>query len=115
MAYSLIGKAVPRFDGRIKVTGQAKYITDLSRPGMLHGKILFSDRTHAKILRIDTSKARALEGVRAVITAADAPARLYGLYIFDRTIFAQIECATLVSRLRRSRPHQRRLLKKRSV
>ncbi len=89
MAESIIGKPVKRIDGEIKVTGRAKYITDLSRPGMLWGKILFSDRPHAKIVRIDTAKAGALEGVRAVITAADAPAILYGLYIFDRYIFAR--------------------------
>ncbi|HEY3343882.1 MAG TPA: xanthine dehydrogenase family protein molybdopterin-binding subunit [Anaerolineaceae bacterium] len=89
MASSIIGKPLPRIDGEIKVTGRAKYITDLSRPGMLYGKILFSDRPHAKILRIDTTQARALEGVSAVITAADAPAILYGLYVFDRYIFAR--------------------------
>lgn len=89
MTHAVIGKAIPRIDGEIKVTGRAKYITDLSRPGMLYGKILFSDRPHARILRIDVSKARALPGVRAVITAADAPDRLYGLYLFDRYIFAR--------------------------
>lgn len=89
MTETVIGKSIPRFDGEIKVSGQAKYITDLSRPGMLYGKILFSDRPHAKILRIDTSKAKALEGVRAVITAEDAPKILYGLYLFDRFIFAR--------------------------
>lgn len=89
MAESVIGKPIPRIDGEIKVTGQAKYITDVSRPGMLHAKILFSDRPHARIVSIDTSKALALEGVRAVVTAADAPARLYGLYVFDRYIFAR--------------------------
>ena len=89
MTESIIGKSMPRIDGEIKVTGQAKYITDLYRQGMLVGKILFSDRPHARIVRIDTSKARALEGVQAVVTAADAPERLYGLYILDRTIFAR--------------------------
>ncbi len=89
MTETVIGKSVPRIDGQIKVSGQAKYITDLSRPGMLYAKILFSDRPHAKILRVDTSKAEALEGVRAVVTAKDAPQILYGLYLFDRYIFAR--------------------------
>jgi CO/xanthine dehydrogenase Mo-binding subunit len=89
MAESLIGKPIPRIDGEIKVTGRAKYITDLSRPGMLFGKILFSNRPHARILGIDTTEARALEGVCAIITAADAPPILYGLYVFDRYIFAR--------------------------
>lgn len=86
---TIVGKSVPRIDGKIKVTGSAKYITDLKRPGMLIGKILYSDRPHAKILSIDTSKAIALEGVVAVITAADAPTILHGLYVFDRYIFAR--------------------------
>ena len=89
MSEMILGKSVPRIDGEIKVSGKAKYITDLSRPGMLHAKILFSTRPHAKILHVDTSKAKALEGVHAVITAADAPKILYGLYLFDRYIFAR--------------------------
>jgi len=56
---------------------------------MLFGKILFSDRPHAKIINIDTSKALALPGVEAVITSKDTPNRLYGLYVFDRLIFAK--------------------------
>lgn len=89
MTEANLGKSVPRIDGKIKVTGKAKYITDLSRPGMLYGKILFSDRPHAKIVRIDTRAASALEGVKAVITAADTPNILYGMYVFDRYIFAR--------------------------
>lgn len=88
-AGALIGQSVPRIDGQIKVTGAAKYITDLKRPGMLYGKILFSDRPHAKILGIDATKALELEGVKAVITAGDAPSILYGLYLFDHQIFAR--------------------------
>jgi CO/xanthine dehydrogenase Mo-binding subunit len=88
MAELVVGKSVARIDGDIKVTGKAQYITDLSRPGMLHAKILFSDRPHARIIHIDTSKAKELEGVRAVITAKEAPSILYGLYVFDRYIFA---------------------------
>ncbi|MDR3576110.1 MAG: xanthine dehydrogenase family protein molybdopterin-binding subunit [Anaerolineaceae bacterium] len=89
MTGSIIGRSVPRIDGEIKVSGRAKYVTDLSSPGMLYAKILFSDRPHAKILRVDTSKAEAMDGVRAVITAANAPKILYGLYVFDRYIFAR--------------------------
>lgn len=89
MMSSVIGQSVPRIDGAIKVSGRAKYITDIFRPGMLYGKILFSDRPHAKILRIDTCKARALDGVKAVITAEQTPNILYGMYVYDRYIFAR--------------------------
>ncbi|MEI8132654.1 MAG: xanthine dehydrogenase family protein molybdopterin-binding subunit [Leptolinea sp.] len=86
---SNLGISAPRIDGYIKVTGRAKYITDLSRPGMLYGKILFSDRPHARIIHIDTSAAQSMPGVHAVITSTDTPNILYGLYLRDRLIFAK--------------------------
>ena len=55
--YTLIGKSVPKIDGRVKVTGQAKYTADLKFPNMLVGKILTSPHAHAKILNIDTTAA----------------------------------------------------------
>jgi CO/xanthine dehydrogenase Mo-binding subunit len=66
-----VGRSVPRVDGVEKVTGTAKFLGDLVVPGMLHGKILRSTYPHARILSIDTSKAEALPGVAAVLTAAD--------------------------------------------
>ena len=66
-----VGHSVPRVDGIEKVTGKAKFLGDLVVPGMLHGKILRSTYPHARILSIDTSKAEALNGVLAVLTAAD--------------------------------------------
>ena len=66
-----VGHSVPRVDGIEKVTGKAKFLGDLMVPGMLHGKILRSSYPHARILSIDTSKAEALPGVVAVLTAAD--------------------------------------------
>ena len=86
--YHAIGKSILRGDAVAKATGQAVFATDLSRPGMLYGKILFADQAHARIRHIDTSRARALPGVKAVITAADAPRRLFGIYLKDRLIFA---------------------------
>ena len=68
---TLIGASVPKPDAPAKVTGRARYLQDLDVPGMLHGKILRADRPHARIRSIDTSEARALHGVHAVITAAD--------------------------------------------
>jgi CO/xanthine dehydrogenase Mo-binding subunit len=66
-----VGHSVPRVDGIEKVTGRAKFLGDLMIPGMLHGKIARSAYPHARILSIDTSKAEALAGVVAVLTAAD--------------------------------------------
>jgi len=68
---TLIGKRVPKLDAPEKATGLTRYIEDLKLPRMLYGKILFSDRPHARIVNIDTSAAEAMSGVRAVITAAD--------------------------------------------
>src|SRR4029453_4395614 len=66
-----VGHSVPRVDGIEKVTGKAKFLGDLMIPGMLYGKILRSSYPHARVLSIDTSKAEALPGVVAVLTAAD--------------------------------------------
>jgi len=71
--YDVVGKPLPRVDGKAKVTGTAIYADDLVLPGMLHGKLLRSPYAHAKILNIDTSKAERLPGVRAVITGKDFP------------------------------------------
>jgi xanthine dehydrogenase YagR molybdenum-binding subunit len=64
---SKIGKPTPRVDGRLKVTGAAKYTSDVRLPGMLFARMVRSDRPHARILAIDTSAAERAEGVRAVV------------------------------------------------
>lgn len=69
---SVIGKRQPRIDGPVKVSGRALFTDDVRPAGMLHGRILRSRYKHARILKLDTSKAEALPGVKAVITAADA-------------------------------------------
>lgn len=86
---SVLGQSVIRKDAVAKATGRAQYIDDIYRPNMLYGKILYSDRPHAKIIKIDTSQALALPGVMRVVTSEDTPNQLYGLYIFDRLIFAR--------------------------
>ncbi len=68
-----VGRRLPKVDARDKVTGRAVYINDLKRPGMLHGKILYSAHPHAIVKSIDVSRARALPGVRAVLTGQDIP------------------------------------------
>jgi len=76
--YSHIGTERPRPEAADKVGGKALYVSDISRPGMLHGKIKFSDHAHARIKSIDTTAALALPGVRVVITADDVPELRYG-------------------------------------
>ena len=71
--FKWIGKRTIRPDGMDKVTGRARFGADLTLPGMLTGKVLRSPHAHAKIISIDTSKAAALTGVKAVITGADLP------------------------------------------
>jgi CO/xanthine dehydrogenase Mo-binding subunit len=71
--FTVVGERLPRYDGADKVTGKAIFGPDVALPGMLHGFILRSPHAHARILSIDTSRAEALPGVYAVVTAADLP------------------------------------------
>ena len=80
----IVGEPVPRPDARAKVTGQAIFASDLYFENMLHAKVLRSAYPHARIRRIDTSKARALPGVAAVLTADDIPGtRTHGTFRAD--------------------------------
>jgi xanthine dehydrogenase molybdenum-binding subunit len=72
-AHTSIGKRPPRIDALDKVTGSAIFSADIVLPDMLHGKVLRSPHAHAVITRLDISKAQGLDGVMAVITAADVP------------------------------------------
>ena len=76
--FSIIGKRVAMVDAAGKTTGAGKYTDDLSVPGMLIGKILHSPYPHARIKKIDTSRALALDGVVCVVTGKDAP-NTYGI------------------------------------
>ncbi len=71
--YSVVGKPVPKVDGRQKVTGYARYVDDITLPDMLYGKILRSRYPHARIKKIDVRKALDIPGVVAVITGSDFP------------------------------------------
>ena len=71
--FRVVGTRPIRHDGVDKVTGRARYGADIAMPGLIHGKVLRSPHPHARIRSIDTSKAEALPGVRAVVTAADFP------------------------------------------
>ncbi len=83
-----VGKPVPRIDGRGLVTGEAKYTFDLKVPGMLIGKMIRSPHAHARIIRIDTSKAEKIPGVKAIITARDTYEIKFGSneYFFPQTV-----------------------------
>ena len=85
-----IGAPVPRIDGPDKTQGRAEYTADIKLVGMLFGKILRSPYAHAKIVSIDTSKAKALPGVHAVVTGEDTfPGARYGRAIVDIPVLAQ--------------------------
>ena len=71
--HRVLGSTPIRPDGLDKVTGAAKFGDDIHLQGMLHGKVLRSPHPHAVIKSIDTSKAQALPGVRAIVTGADFP------------------------------------------
>ncbi|MCU1271060.1 MAG: hcrA [Acidobacteriaceae bacterium] len=71
--FSIIGKPIAMVDAAGKTTGAGKYTDDLSLPGMLTGKILHSPHPHARIKRIDASRAEKLDGVVAVVVGSDAP------------------------------------------
>jgi len=73
--FAVIGKPFPRVDGGAKVTGQAVYADDVVLPRTLHCKILRSPHPHARIVSVDTSAARRIPGVKAVITGADLPVK----------------------------------------
>jgi len=71
--FQVVGTRPVRHDGADKVTGRALYGADIQLAGLIHGFVLRSPHAHARIKRIDTSKAEAFPGVKAVITAADFP------------------------------------------
>jgi CO/xanthine dehydrogenase Mo-binding subunit len=83
---SLIGASVPRPDAHGKVTGGTRYPADLIRPGMLHLRVIFAGRPHARITALDASAALAHPGVVAVLTAADVPHNAYGLIAADQPV-----------------------------
>src|ERR1700736_786657 len=75
---SVVGKSTPRVDGSLKATGVARYSYDIELPGMLYGAILRSPYPHARIKSIDSSRAKRLNGVRAVMNQDDDVVRFTG-------------------------------------
>lgn len=83
---TMLGQSIARVDARAKVTGEAKYPGDIDLPNQLWMKVLFADRPHARITKIDTTKALQAPGVVAIFTAQDVPVNEYGLGILDNPV-----------------------------
>src|SRR5438105_10835515 len=77
--FSVVGQPLPKIDAWGKVTGDTRYADDLVLPRLAFGKLLRSPHAHARITRIDTSRAKAVPGVYAVITSADLPRVKFGI------------------------------------
>src|SRR5262249_26058876 len=80
-----------RPDGKEKVSGAGRYTADIDLTGQLHARFRYADHTRARVLRIDTSRARTLPGVLAVVTHEDVPDVRYGQLVQDRRLFAKEE------------------------
>ena len=87
--YSVVGKSVPQADWPAKVTGEATYAADIHLPEMLIGKILTSPYPFARILSIDTGKAKKLPGIEAVLTAQDVVQHPFGVFLDDEVPLAE--------------------------
>jgi len=87
--FSTIGKNVIRVDALAKATGEAIYGADIKLPGMLFAKVLRSTYPHAKILKINTSKAESIPGVVCVLTGQHAPEKKFGQIIFDENVISK--------------------------
>ncbi len=84
-----VGRPLPQKGAAEKATGRARYLDDITLPGMLHAKILRSPHAHARLLGIDTRAARELPGVRAVLTGIDCPPIPFGLDQPDTYVLAR--------------------------
>ena len=86
----VVGQPVPRVDGLEKVTGRARYVTDLVIPGMAHARVMRSPYAHARVRRVDVTRARALTGVLAALCGADLTwcEPYYGPAYRDRPVLA---------------------------
>src|SRR3989304_3751749 len=87
--YETVTRSVTRRDAVDKAVGRAEYGADIRLQGMLQGKILHSPHAHARIVRIDTSRAEKVIGVKAIITGEDTGRSRVGRFLRDRTILAQ--------------------------
>src|SRR5690349_18477196 len=105
--YKVIGKSLPRIDGPEKVTGAAKFAADYFLPGMLYGKMLRSPHAHARVTRLDVSKAAAYPGVVCVLTYDDIQdvereptSRIQNVVVKTQVLFAGQPVAALAASTR---------------
>jgi CO/xanthine dehydrogenase Mo-binding subunit len=84
----VVGRPTPRVEGELKVTGKAQYSADLKMPDTLWGRCLRSPIAYGRIKRIDTSKARQIAGVKAVVTGQDVTGMRIGRCIYDTPVLA---------------------------
>jgi CO/xanthine dehydrogenase Mo-binding subunit len=89
MAFKHVNKGVKRVDAYEKVTGKAKFGADLEFANMLYAKVLRTEYPHAKILKIETSEAEKMPGVKGVFTAKDIPNNLFGVIVQDQQVLAE--------------------------
>jgi CO/xanthine dehydrogenase Mo-binding subunit len=89
MSYTTIGQPAPRIEGPAKVTGATQYTADVALPGTLWGRALRSPLPHARIVRIETSRAQQVPGVHVVLTGADVRGIRYGRRLFDVPVLAE--------------------------
>jgi CO/xanthine dehydrogenase Mo-binding subunit len=87
--FNIVGSETARHDAYEKAAGAAVFGTDFSLPNMLFGKIVWSKRAHARIIKIDVSRVAEIAGVRAIITANDMPPVSYGIVLQDQTVLAR--------------------------
>lgn len=88
-AFEVIGKPIPRVEGPDKVTGRALYAADVIPPNTLWATTVRSPHAHARIVSIDTSRARGVPGVRSVLTASDIPYKLTGRSLKDQPVLCR--------------------------
>lgn len=86
--YRHVSKSSLRIEAHEKVSGRATYTFDMEMPGMIYAKCLHSPHAHAEIISIDTTAAKDLPGVKAVLTGEDVP-YLVGLYMVDKRVLAR--------------------------
>jgi CO/xanthine dehydrogenase Mo-binding subunit len=85
---SVVGRRLPKVNSFSTVTGRGEYTVDLTAPGMLHARVLRSPHVHARIVKLDVSRARAFPGVAAVVTAEDVNANVLGPSVKHRPLLA---------------------------
>ncbi|MBI5032378.1 MAG: molybdopterin-dependent oxidoreductase [Chloroflexi bacterium] len=112
-----IGESITRIDARAKVTGEAAYPGDFNLPGQLWMQVLFARRPHARIKRLDISKAQVAPGVAAVFTARDVPVNEFGLgskdapvLVKDKVRWVGEKIALVVAQTEKQAEHARDLI-----